>query len=138
MHLSKSHLGVFIAVESLGNSKTRKIKNCRKNNQLVTSKKEGTVKSCSGHYLHFKIIFFEKSESIFDVSLLLDETKFFSRKEQTDAEARGGIVPGTPLLRRWLQCLRTRGKHKGNHCHHNPTAPSLCTSLPLCAQPRDH
>lgn len=99
MCLGKSHLGVFIAVESLGNSKNRKIKNSRKSNQLVTRKKEGTVKSCSGHYLPFKITSFERSKNIFDVSLHLVQTKIASIEEQTDAEARGATVHGTVFLR---------------------------------------
>lgn len=112
MHLGRSHLGVFTAVESLGSNKNRKIKNSRRSTQLVTRKKEGTVKSCSEHYLPFKIISFERSKNIFDVSLHLVQTKIVSRKEQTDAEARGGTVPGTIFSRCWLLCLWTGGKQQ--------------------------
>lgn len=92
---------------------------------------EGMVKSCSGHYLPFKIITFERSENIFDVSLHLAQKKLF-----LDAEAKEGTLPGSAFSRCSLSCLQTGGKQQRQPVTTSQQFPHG-TSLPLSTQPRD-
>lgn len=129
MHLGKSHLGVFMAVGSLEKTKNRKIKQQEKYSACHQKKNiEGTVKSCSGHYLPFKIITFERSENIFDVSSHLVQKK---KKLFLDAEAKEGTLPGRALSLQILSAgsVDWRKATKATR-HHIPTVPTWHQTSP--------
>lgn len=94
---------------------------------------EGTVKSCSGHYLPFKIITFERSENIFDVSLHLVQKKELF----LDAEAKEGTLPGRAFSRCSLLGLWTGEKQHRQQVTTSQQFPHG-TNLPLSTQPRDN
>lgn len=90
-------------------------------------------RSCSGHYLPFKIITFERSENIFDVSLHLVQKK---KELFLDAEAEESPLPDRAFSRSSLQGLWTGEKQQRQWFTASQQFPHG-TNLPLSTQPRD-